>query len=378
MIRKAALFALCMVALIACRPSTAPSPTPTPSYIAGTLVPSKPMAVGIHLPGTPGALAGGIVDIEAVGALTAGTISVNSQTFSAGELAFVGAETENVVDLFVADAATALLANAAGADLVMVASLQQSSSWRLMSLASSSVSTISDLVGGTVFIDGIYGDEVPFLLALKDAGIAASDVSLVYPDDPGLPFDAAGLLDGTVRAALVRTFDGSARIAQYPDPATGMSIGEAALREIPLDYEAAGSGLDVWATRTSIASEDQKIAVAATIIAWSQGSAKCRDDVATCATQISDASISDLSVETLEWAVNQLNASLWPNPAGLFEIDAARLGVAISAANSVGIGSPASADSLIDRSILKLAQEQWIQGVDRNGAGWTPLDLPLP
>jgi hypothetical protein len=114
------------------------------------------------------------------------------------------------------------------------------------------------------------------------------------------------------------------------------------------------------------------------MIAWSQGSAKCRDDVATCATQISDASISDLSVETLEWAVNQLNASLWPNPAGLFEIDAVRLGVAISAANSVGIGSVTSAESLIDRSILKLAQEQWIQGVDRNGAGWTPLDLPLP
>jgi hypothetical protein len=190
-----------------------------------------------------------------------------------------------------------------------------------MSQASSTFSTISDIVGGTVFIDGIYGDEVPFLLALKDAGIDAGEVTLVFPDDPGQPYDAASLLDGTIRAVLVRTFDGYARIAQYVDPATEMGIGEAALREIPLDYESAGSGLDVWATRTSIASDDQKIAVAATLLAWSQGSAKCREDVATCATQISDASISDLSVETLEWAVNQLNASLWPNPAGLFEID---------------------------------------------------------
>jgi hypothetical protein len=367
-----------MVALIACRPSIAPSSTPTPSYIAGSLVPSKPMAVGIHLPGTPGALAGGIVDIEAVGALTAGNITVGSQTFSGGELAFVGAETDNVVDLFVADAATALLANAAGADLVMVASLQRLPGWRLVTIASGSTSAVSDLAGGTVFVDGIPGDEAPLLLALKNAGIDAGEVTLVFPDDPGLPYDAASLLDGTIRAVLVRTFDGYARIAQYVDPATEMGIGEAALREIPLDYEAAGSGLDVWATRTSIASDDQKIAVAATLLAWSQGSAKCREDVATCATQISDASISDLSVETLQWTINQLNASIWPNPAGLFEIDATRLGVAISAANSVGIGSATTAESLIDRSILKLAQGQWIQGVDRNGAGWTPLDLPLP
>ncbi|NBP82468.1 hypothetical protein EBU60_01200 [bacterium] len=378
MLRNTALSALCMVALIACRPSIAPSSTPTPSYIAGSLVPSKPMAVGIHLPGTPGALAGGIVDIEAVGALTAGNITVGSQTFSGGELAFVGAETDNVVDLFVADAATALLANAAGADLVMVASLQRLPGWRLVTIASGSTSAVSDLAGGTVFVDGIPGDEVPLLLALKDAGIDAGEVTLVFPDDPGQPYDAASLLDGTIRAVLLRTFDGYARIAQYVDPATEMGIGEAALREIPLDYESAGSGLDVWATRTSIASDDQKIAVAATLLAWSQGSAKCREDVATCATQISDGSISDLSVETLQWTINQLNASIWPNPAGLFEIDATRLGVAISAANSVGIGSATTAESLIDRSILKLAQEQWVQGVDRNGAGWTPLDLPLP
>jgi len=334
------------------------------------------MTVGVHLPGAPGALAASVLDIGASEGLAAGNITVTTEAFSSGDQAFVGAGRTDAVDLFVTDAAPALFANASGADLVLIASFQHSSTWRLLTLAASPVASLADLAGGSMYVDGVHGDEAPVLLAMKDAGISLEGLTFVYPDDPAIPFDATLLHDGTVKAALVRSFDGFARTAQYVDPATGASVGLAAYREISLS--STSDGLGIWASAASIAADDAKTAVAATLIAWSQSLTKCRDDVETCAMLVVDSSISDLQQESLAWDLNQINASLWPNPAGLFEIDSARLGVAISSANSVGIGSPASADSLIDRSILKLAQEQWIQGVDRNGAGWTPLDLPLP
>jgi len=374
--RRLGLILLSVFVAVACRPHLGPSPTPTPSYVAGTLIPSQAMTVGVHLPGAPGALAASVLDIGASEGLAAGNITVTTEAFSSGDQAFVGAGRTDAVDLFVTDAAPALFANASGADLVLIASFQHSSTWRLLTLADGPVASLADLAGGSMYVDGVHGDEAPVLLAMKDAGISLEGLTFVYPDDPAIPFDATLLHDGTVKAALVRSFDGFARTAQYVDPATGASVGLAAYREISLS--STSDGLGIWASAASIAADDAKTAVAATLIAWSQSLTKCRDDVETCAMLVVDSSISDLQQESLAWDLNQINASLWPNPAGLFEIDSARLGVAISSANSVGIGSPASADSLIDRSILKLAQEQWIQGVDRNGAGWTPLDLPLP
>lgn len=374
--RRLGLILLSVFVAVACRPHLGPSPTPTPSYVAGTLIPSQAMTVGIHIPGAPGAFAASVLDIGASEGLAAGNITVTTEAFSSGDQAFVGAGRTDAVDLFVADTASALYANAAGSDLVLIASLQQTPSWRLLTLAKGSVKKLPDLAKSAIYVDGVHGDEVPVLLAMKGAGLSTAGLTFVYPDDPAIPFDPTLLQNGAVKAALVRSFDGFARTAQFVDPATGASVGPAAYRELSLSSST--DGLGIWASAASIAANDAKTAVAATLIAWSEGLAKCRDDVETCAMLVVDSSTSDLQQESLAWDLNQLNASLWPNPAGLFEMDATRLGVAISAANSVGIGSAISAESLIDGSILNLAKEQWIQGVDRNGAGWTLLDLPLP
>ena len=135
--RITSLLALCMLVTAACRPQIGPSQTPTPSSIAGSLVPSQAMAVGLHLPGALGSLAGPVLDVGISGSLAAANISVSSEPFSGGDQAFVGAGRTDAVDLFVASTAAAVAANAAGGDLELVASLQRTSSWRLMTLATS-------------------------------------------------------------------------------------------------------------------------------------------------------------------------------------------------------------------------------------------------
>jgi len=375
--RTLSLLAACMLVVMACRPQLGPSSTPTPSSIAGNLVPSQPMTVGVHLPGAVGSLAAPILDIGITGTLAGANITLTTEPFAGGDQAFVGAGRTDAVDLFVADTGAALIANMAGGDLVLISSLQRSSSWRLMTLASGQVESLAQLAEGVIYIDGLHGDEMPLLNAMKVAGVSTEKLTLVFPEDPVVSFDPTQLIDGTVLAAFVRSFDGSVRLAQYVDPVTGVSAGESFYREIAIDD--ATDGLGIWASAASIESDDAKIAVAATLVALSDSFAKCRDDVAACATVVADSSVSDLSVEALAYGVNAINASLWPNPQGLFEIDRAALQVEIDMAFSVGlVASKGDAGSLIFDEILAMASQSWPAGVDRNGSAWVPLELVLP
>ncbi len=362
---------------MACRPQVGPSPTPTPSSIAGNLVPSQPMTVGVHLPGAVGSLAGPVLDIGITSTLAGANITVTTEPFAGGDQAFVGAGRTDAVDLFVADTAAALVANMAGGDLVLVSSLQRAPSWRLMTLASGQIESLAQLAEGVIYIDGLHGDEMPLLNAMKVAGVSTEKLTLVFPEDPVVSFDPTQLVDGTVSAAFVRSFDGYVRLAQYLDPVTGVSAGESFYREIAIDY--AAGGLGIWASAASIESDDAKIAVAATLVALSESFAKCRDRVDDCAAVISDSSVSDLQVEALAFGINAINSSIWPNPQGLFEIERTVLQSEIDTAFAVGlVASRGDAGSLVADEILSMASQNWPTNVDRSGPSWVPLNLVIP
>ena len=335
------------------------------------------MTVGLHLPGAVGSLAGPVLDIGITGTLAGANITVTTEPFAAGDQAFVGAGRTDAVDLFVADTAAVLAANMAGGDLVLISSLQRTSSWRLMTLASEQIESLAQLAETAIYIDGLHGDEAPLLNAMRASGVSTEKMTLIFPEDPVVSFDATQLIDGTVSAAFVRSFDGYIRLAQYGDPATGASVGESFYREVAINY--AAGGLGIWASAASIESDDAKIAVAATLVALSESFAKCRDSVDACATVVSDSSVSDLGVEALAFGLNAINASLWPNSQGLFEFDLAALQAEIDAAFEGGlVASRGDAGSLMMDEILTMANQYWPAGVDRNGSSWVPLELVIP
>lgn len=374
--RNLSAMVLSLLVVIGCRPPLYASPTPTPSSIAGNLIPGQAMSVGIHFPGSAGAIYSSIVALNASGSLSAANVTVSGEPFAGEDQSFIGAERAEAVDLFIAESAVALTSNAAGNDLVLLASLQRTQSWRLLTLASGEIQGLDQLQGTTVYVDGLIGDELPLLIALNEAGVASTSVSLVYAEDPGASFDSTLLLDGSVAAAFVRTFDGYLRLAQAFDPNTGGSVGESFYRELPV--APLGAGLGIWARAASIQSDDAKIAVAATLVGLTQSMAQCRDDVEACAALVADSGLTDLGIEAVAWGLNAVNASLWPNQQGLFEIDRATLQAEIDAAVAVGLITTVSIDSFINDEILTMASQYWPAGVDRNGSSWVPLELVIP
>jgi hypothetical protein len=93
---------------------------------------------------------------------------------------------------------------------------------------------------------------------------------------------------------------------------------------------------------------------------------------------VADSGLTDLGIEAVAWGLNALNASLWPNPQGLFEIDRATLQEEVDAAVAVGLITTVSVDSFVNDEILTMASQYWPAGVDRNGSSWVPLELVIP
>lgn len=379
-LRMAARVALSLIIVAACRPPIGGSVEPSASSIAGSLIPSREVAVAVHLPGAPDALASAVTRAAGSESIAGAGVSVEIVIPYAGEDAFAVRDRDGQTDLFFATPAAALIAREAGNDLVMIAGLQRTYGMQLAAPAKGATS-LTDLSGGSLLVQGRPGDDVPLLAALTAAGVDSSSVEIAFPEDPSLPFDPYGLFDGTYAATAVTSYDGAARLQEFYDLDSGLPVGPDGTVVLVDEsgLTATAPGIGIWALRSTLENEDHRIALALTLIAIADGLAACRDDAAACAVVLEDSGIADRYGDGLLWSVNAFNATLWPAPNGAFEIDEQALTAAVAQAVEVGRASsaPVSAE-LIDRRVLELALANLPASVDLVGASWVPLEVLLP
>ena len=130
-VSAAARVALALVLVAACRPPVGGSAEPSASSIAGDLVPSRDIAVAIHLPGAPDALASAITKAAGLESIAGAGVQLEIVLPYAGEDAFAVRERDGQTDIFFATPAAALVAREAGNDLVMIAGLQRTAGMQL-------------------------------------------------------------------------------------------------------------------------------------------------------------------------------------------------------------------------------------------------------
>jgi NitT/TauT family transport system substrate-binding protein len=198
------------------------------------------------------------------------------------------------------------------------------------------------------------------------------DVTIVLPDDPSAPFDPSQLLDGTIAAAAVSSYDGWARVqeavvANGGDPATYAS------RDLrPTD--AALLGELIWAQKSDIADPALGPAITAFLAVVAQTQVACSQAVEDCAGAA--ASQSDRTPEGLAWSIDQLDRVLFPSADGILHIEQAawdRTVKAMAAAAVAGVDGLAFTNDLTDAVTKALGAQ-----LDLKGASFTPRnDLPL-
>ena len=372
--------AISLVLVAACRPPIGGDAGPSASSIAGSLIPSREIAVAVHLPGAPDALASAVTRAAGSESIAGAGVVIEIVIPYAGEDAFAVRDRDGQTDLFFATPAAALIAREAGNDLVMVAGLQRTYGLQLAAPPNGAAS-LQDLAGGSLLVQGRPGDEAPLLAALTAAGVEPSGVGITFPEDPSIPFDPTGLFDGSFGAAAVTSYDGAARLQEFYDLESGIPLGPDG--SVALEDEsgaiAAAPGMGIWVVRSTLENEDHRIALALTLIAIADGLASCRDDAVECGVVLGDSGIADRYGDGLVWSVNAFNATLWPAPDGAFTIDEQALTDAVAQAVAVGLAASApSADDLIDRRVLDLALANLPANVDLVGASWAPLEVQLP
>jgi hypothetical protein len=369
---------LCLVVAAACRPALPGEASPSPSQIAGELVPSEPMSVLVHIPGPGGALYAPLLAIEGSDLLTSSGVSVYYSAPFPGEDPFLSSEDPTSLDLYLADAAAGLEARAQGADLVAVAVYQRSSDWMFIAPKKGAPASVADLTGN-ILVQGYAGDGATVAAAVTAAGGDASAVTTEPFFDLMSPWDPTPLFDGTYPAALVRPWDGYIRATQGYSPITGKVIGKKGLAtyDVRAQDAAQPTGLLLWAHAADLAVADKQIAGALALIGIAVGLAECRDSATDCAGITLASGIADQDEETLTWAIDQLNASIWPTSEGLFALSEPALQAAADEAAAGGVEAGELA-TWIDATLLDLASLHWPEGLDLTGTSWQPLELPLP
>jgi len=352
--------ALAMTLVVtACRPPAGGSVEPSASSIAGDLVPSAEIRVIVHLPGAPDVLTAPLAYAAASDAITAAGVSIDQIAPSLGEEPLNPAGSETELHLYFATPAAVSASLTPGRDeLVMIANLQQRSS-KVLVAPSPGVTTAADLSGTTVLVQGIIGDEIPLLALLAREG--AENVTVEFPSDPSLPIDLTPLFDGSVSAAFLTSYDGLARAQEFISAETGAPIGADGISVIDLGDTAEIQGLGIWAASAALEIPNLEIAAALVLIGLMDGLAFCRDLPVDCAAVFEQGGQTDRFGDALVWSLDQLNASIWPAPAGVLSTTAA-----------------GSAGANVTDKVLTLALQYLPSEIDRIGADWTPSGTALP
>lgn len=216
-------------------------------------------------------------------------------------------------DFAIAWVPKALQTREAGADIVNISQVFARSGTLQVSFADSGITSPADFAGRTIGNWG-FGNEYEVFAAIGAEGLdPASDVTLV-----GQQFDMVALLEGEIDAAEAMTYNEYAQVLEAVNPDTGELYTADDFNVISYEDEGVGMLQDaVWADAGRLADDAEYKDQATRFVAASlQGWAYCRDNVAECATIVTNAG-STLGASHQQWMMNEVNKLIWPAPDGV-------------------------------------------------------------
>ncbi len=207
-----------------------------------------------------------------------------------------------------------------GADLVNIAQIFQRSGTLQVSWADTGISSPADWAGKRVGTWG-FGNEFEVFAALRQAGIE--------PDDPNAvtivqqPFDMALFLNREIDAAQAMTYNEYAQVLEAVNPETGELYQPEDM--IVVDYNDVGVAMlqdHIFARESWLAEEGNEDIAIRFLRASFKGWIFCRDNLDACVATVLENGPT-LGEGHMRWQLNEVNALIWPSPAGIGMLDEA-------------------------------------------------------
>ncbi len=201
-----------------------------------------------------------------------------------------------------------------GADLVNIAQIFQRSGTLEVAWATSGITKPEDWSGKKVGTWG-FGNEHELFAAMRKVGIDpenAADVTIVQQD-----FTMEALLNNDLDAAEAMTYNEYAQVLEATNPATGDLYKPEDLSVISM--ESAGTAMlqdGIFAQGAWLAQPGNEDIATRFIRASEEGWMWCRDNFDACVQVVLDNGPT-LGHGHQAWQLNEINALIWPSPAGI-------------------------------------------------------------
>jgi NitT/TauT family transport system substrate-binding protein len=186
------------------------------------------------------------------------------------------------------------------------------------------------------------------------------------------------LLNREIDAAQAMTYNEYAQVLEAVNPDTGELYTPEDLSVIDFnDPEIATAMLQdaIWVDAGWLA--DNEETASAFLRASFQGWIFCRDNPDDCVQIVLDRG-STLGASHQAWQMNEINALIWPSPAGIGVMDEALWAQTIEVATSQGViaadpGPDAYRSDLAEEAVAQLVASDW----EVTGEGWTKGEVTL-
>ena len=265
-----------------------------------------------------------------------------------------------------------------GANITNVAQIFERSATLQVSFKDSGITSPADLAGKKVGSWG-YGNEWELFAGLNKAGV--SDFTLVTQ-----AFDMLGLLGGDIDAAQAMTYNEYAQLLETVNPDTGELYTADDFSVIDWNAEGVAMLQDaIWADNARLESDPEYAETTVKFLKASiEGWIYARDNAQEAA-DIVTAAGSTLGTSHQLWMTNEVNKLIWPSTTGgigLVDEEAwdRTVALALETKNETGaaiISAEPPQSAHTTEYVLKALEELVAEGVDVEGAGWTPIEVTL-
>jgi NitT/TauT family transport system substrate-binding protein len=262
----------------------------------------------------------------------------------------------------------ALVSREEGADIVNIGQVFQRSGTLEVSWADSGITEPAHWEGKRVGTWG-FGNEFELTAAFELYDVTPAEVIQQ-------PFDMSLLLNNELDAAQAMTYNEYAQVLEQENPETGELYTAEDLSVI--DFNEIGTAMlqdAIWADAAWLA--DNEATAQAFLKASFQGWIFCRDNPDACVQIVLDRGPA-LGASHQAWQMNEINALIWPSPAGIGVMDQALWDqtVEVAVGQSV-IGADPGADAyrtdLAEAAVAELEAE----GLDVTGETFTRATITL-
>jgi NitT/TauT family transport system substrate-binding protein len=264
-----------------------------------------------------------------------------------------------------------------GGNIVSVSQVFARSGMTEITWKSSGINTIAKMKHKTV---GVWccGNQPELFAALNKNGIDPNnpkDVTIFQQ-----PFDMVAFLSHKIDAAAAMTYNELAQVLETKNPDTGKLYQLSDLNVFKMASPQVGTGMledNLFTTGKWLSSKTNQATLVKFLKASFQGWIYCRDHQSDCV-NIVLRNGPTLGRGHQTWQMNEINALIWPNPAGIGLPAAGAVAKTGSIAKTYGVIKKAPSSSATNYAYAKKAVGQLkASGVDVYGKSWHKLNVKV-